>query len=326
MTSRTRVPGVASLALGALPDDEAVALLLARARAVRPGWGEGDEAALVELVRRLDGNPLALELAAGRAELLPPRALLDALADRFRLLDAGERTLYAAIEASWAQLGPGEQRALSQCAVFAGGFRPAAAAAVLDARDDGDLWWLDALQRLVGARCWWPRAATPCATGSPSPSAFVTAQGGSAAPATSPASPPWARPWQASARQRPRALPTLAARPTSRPPSPRPPTTPWPRASRWRSTPSGPCTARCPRAGASSRRCWRGPCPIRCARACSWRGRAPTASPATSTPPSATSQRPGPWPTPSATPRCGARCCCWRPWPGARAGLDDGLR
>jgi len=141
--------------LDPLPEDAGVDLFIDRARQIRPDFDpDGEELEAVRgVVRRLDGLPLALELAAARSGLLGPAALLARLEDRFRLLTSKrtdlperQRTLRAAIEGSWQLLGPDEQAALRQAAVFRGGFDVEAADEVL-ALPDG-AWALDALEEL----------------------------------------------------------------------------------------------------------------------------------------------------------------------------------
>lgn len=142
VTSRER------LALGAevvhvieplgLPD-EALALLLQQSRALRPDFAPDAStlAILAELVRRVDGIPLAIELAASRLSVLSPAALLARLEDRFSVLRGTRRdvtgrqaTLRGAIEWSWRLMAPEEQRALSRSTVFRGDFDAEAAEAV----------------------------------------------------------------------------------------------------------------------------------------------------------------------------------------------------
>jgi predicted ATPase/DNA-binding CsgD family transcriptional regulator len=117
----------------------AVRLFLDRARAVRPAFVVDDQNAgdVVEICRRLDGLPLAIELAAARISLFPPHALLGRLTSRLELLTDGAqdqperlRSLRAGIAWSYDLLSPGEQRLFRRLAVFAGGCTLAAAEAV----------------------------------------------------------------------------------------------------------------------------------------------------------------------------------------------------
>jgi class 3 adenylate cyclase len=127
-----------------LVSSEAVALFVERARAVDPGFAvtEGNAAALADLCRRLDGLPLAIELAAARSKLLSPQALVSRLERRFELLQGGPRdlpvrqqTLRATIDWSYDLLEVGEQSLFARLAVFAGGFTLEAAEAVSDLED-----------------------------------------------------------------------------------------------------------------------------------------------------------------------------------------------
>jgi predicted ATPase len=127
------------LPLDALATRDAVDLFRARAASARTRPEDlFDDEALERLVTRLDGNPLAIELAAARAEVLSPRAMLDRLDDRFTLLARpGDHTgrhasLRAAIGLSWELLGPRERVALARFSVFAGPFDLSAAEAVLE--------------------------------------------------------------------------------------------------------------------------------------------------------------------------------------------------
>ena len=133
----------------------AVALFLERARAARPSFALTDTniGATVELCARLDGHPLAIELAAARVNLFSPAALLPRLNQRLDLLvngarDAPERhrTLRRAIGWSYDLLEPGTRRVLRQLAVFSPGGSLSAAASVslLDEVDAAD-----ALQELA---------------------------------------------------------------------------------------------------------------------------------------------------------------------------------
>ena len=138
---RCALEGEREYPLDPLPRDEAVELLTQRARGVRPDF-EPDDAAF-EICARLDGLPLALELAASRLRSLTSSALLERLEQRLPLLTAGrrdaperQRTLRATIEWSY-DLLPNELRAVfARLAVFAGTFSFEAAEAVVDATFD----------------------------------------------------------------------------------------------------------------------------------------------------------------------------------------------
>lgn len=124
------VPGERVRPLNPLPDPFALRLLADRGAAARPGFTvEDDPVACAELCRRLDGLPLAIELAAARLRSLTPRQLADRLDDRFRLLTGGSRTvlprqqtLRAVVDWSWDLLDPAERILLRRLAVFAGGW------------------------------------------------------------------------------------------------------------------------------------------------------------------------------------------------------------
>jgi len=139
------VPPLALPDLGRIADPPALAgvpavtLLVERARAVRPDFRLTAEnaAAVAEVCVRLDGLPLALELAAARIKLLPPQAILARLGSRLDLLTDGARdrparhqTLRAALAWSYDLLSAGEQRLLRRLAVFVGGCTLEAAEAV----------------------------------------------------------------------------------------------------------------------------------------------------------------------------------------------------
>lgn len=142
-TSREQLhlQGEEIFAVGPLPvDEDAIELFATRARAQRPDFAltASNRGTVAEVVRMLDGLPLAIELAAARARMLSPAQLLLRLRDRFQLL-AGVRgaasrqaTLRAAIDWSWELLTPWEQGALAQCSIFEGGFTLEAAEQVLD--------------------------------------------------------------------------------------------------------------------------------------------------------------------------------------------------
>ncbi|TNE89408.1 MAG: hypothetical protein EP330_11405 [Deltaproteobacteria bacterium] len=134
--TRLRVPVELLVELGSLPEPEAVALLVKVARTRVPGWGEGTDGALARVARALEGNALAIELAAARARLFAPEDLaerLEASLDWLRNPDRGARraSLLDAIAWSWKLLDPDEQRALAWLSVFRGGFTADAAEAVL---------------------------------------------------------------------------------------------------------------------------------------------------------------------------------------------------
>ncbi|MGZ0150099.1 BTAD domain-containing putative transcriptional regulator [Kribbella sp. WER1] len=105
-------------------------LFVDRARAVRPDFQltDANREAVAEICRRLDGMPLAIELAAARLRALNPPQIVDRLADRFRLLTSGSRTalprhqtLRAVVEWSWDLLDPDEQAVARRLSLFSGG-------------------------------------------------------------------------------------------------------------------------------------------------------------------------------------------------------------
>ncbi|MFF6870347.1 ATP-binding protein [Streptomyces sp. NPDC007910] len=137
------IPGETVRPVEPLPPAPAHRLFVERARAVHPSFdanGPRDRdgaAAVDEICRRLDGLPLAIELAAARLRLLTPRQIADRLDDRFRLLTSGSRTvlprqqtLRAVVDWSWDLLDPDERTLLRQVSVFAGGWDLAAAEAL----------------------------------------------------------------------------------------------------------------------------------------------------------------------------------------------------
>ncbi|WP_433341089.1 ATP-binding protein [Streptomyces sp. CA-253872] len=132
------VPGEAVRPVDPLPAAEAVRLFGERGAAVRPGFTVAEDPdAVAEICRRLDGLPLAIELAAARLRLLGPRQLAERLDDRFRLLTGGSRTvlprqqtLRAVVDWSWELLDEEEHDALRELSVFAGGWDLSAAEAV----------------------------------------------------------------------------------------------------------------------------------------------------------------------------------------------------
>jgi predicted ATPase/class 3 adenylate cyclase/Flp pilus assembly protein TadD len=119
---------------------DAIELFATRARAQRPDFAvtDANRADVAEVVRMLDGLPLAIELAAARIRLMSPSQLVARMRDRFTILagargvSARQATLRAAVDWSWELLAPWEQDAFAQCAVFDGGFTLEAAESVLD--------------------------------------------------------------------------------------------------------------------------------------------------------------------------------------------------
>jgi predicted ATPase/class 3 adenylate cyclase len=118
--------------LARLSTVDAVALFVQRGRAVRPEFQltEENAPAVLEICTRLDGLPLAIELAASRIKLLPPVALLERLARALDFLQSSaadvtdrQRTLRGAIDWSYGLLGQAEQALFRRLSVFVGGFR-----------------------------------------------------------------------------------------------------------------------------------------------------------------------------------------------------------
>ncbi|WNF01647.1 BTAD domain-containing putative transcriptional regulator [Streptomyces luomodiensis] len=135
------VPGEIVRPVEPLPPAPAHQLFAERAATVRPGFDPAADpdtaAAVAEICRRLDGLPLAIELAAARLRLLTPRQIADRLDDRFRLLTSGSRTalprqqtLRAVVDWSWDLLDERERTVLRRASVFAGGWTLSAAEAV----------------------------------------------------------------------------------------------------------------------------------------------------------------------------------------------------
>ncbi|MEU0950625.1 BTAD domain-containing putative transcriptional regulator [Streptomyces canus] len=133
------VPGESVRPVEPLLPDQAHRLFAERAAAVRPDADAvlADKEAVREICRRLDGLPLAIELAAARLRLLTPRQIADRLDDRFRLLTSGSRTvlprqqtLRAVVDWSWELLDERERTLLREVSVFAGGWELEAAESV----------------------------------------------------------------------------------------------------------------------------------------------------------------------------------------------------
>ena len=133
-------------------------LFAERAAAVSPGFAldDGNAAVVAEICRRLDGLPLAIELAAARVRLLPPAALLGRLGERLDVLGGGpldlparQRTLRATMDWSFDLLGPHEQAVFIRLGVFSGGWSLAAADAVCGGPGEPDV--LESLSALLDA-------------------------------------------------------------------------------------------------------------------------------------------------------------------------------
>ena len=135
----------------------AVQLFLERARAVLPGFELASHGESIgEICRRLDGIPLAIELAAARIRSMSPDQIRDRLDERFRLLTGGSRralerhqTLRHAVQWSYGLLTTTEQAVLNGVSVFAGGFSLKAAERVCADKAVDDVDVLDALDSLV---------------------------------------------------------------------------------------------------------------------------------------------------------------------------------
>ena len=149
---------VPSLDVSAGIESAAAALFLDRARTVGPGPSPAtpDEAsAIVEICRRLDGIPLAIELAASRMVSMTAREVRDRLDHRFRLLTGARRgqerhqTLRHAVAWSYDLLDDAEKHLLNRCSVFAGGFELQSACAITLSGDIDEYAILDLLDALV---------------------------------------------------------------------------------------------------------------------------------------------------------------------------------
>jgi len=135
----------------------AVALYTARAQQVRTGWvcPPEQEGALEQLVEQLDRLPLAIELAAARSKILPPKKMLERISHRFKILRSSQRgvsdrqaTLEGTIAWSWDLLGAEQRDAMAQLSVFEGSFALEAAEEVC-VLSDGFVF--DVVEQLVSA-------------------------------------------------------------------------------------------------------------------------------------------------------------------------------
>jgi predicted ATPase/serine/threonine protein kinase len=137
--------------------EEGIEIFEERSRHLNPDYSLSpeDRTLVGEIVERVDGMSLAIELAAARTQMLSPKQILQRLDQRFRLLSSGRQdqtarqsTLEGAIDWSWDLLEPVDRAALAQCSIFRGGFTLQAAEEVLDLQSWDD-WPMDAVQRLV---------------------------------------------------------------------------------------------------------------------------------------------------------------------------------
>ena len=151
-----RLPADSATEVDELASSPAVALFIDRARAVRPDFAltRGNAAAVTEICRRLEGVPLAIELAAARTRLLSPGAILRRLAASLDAVGTGtvdmparHQTLRATVEWSVGLLDDDERSLLDDLAVFVGGWTLEAAAEVAALDEDVALNLTDALAR-----------------------------------------------------------------------------------------------------------------------------------------------------------------------------------
>jgi predicted ATPase len=149
---------VPSLGIGAGIDSAAVSLFVERAQGIAPSFAmvNSDEAAaVVEICQRLDGIPLAIELAASRMASMTASEVRDRLDQRFRLLVGSRRglsrhqTLRHAVAWSYDLLADTEKTVLERCSVFSGGFDLQSACAVAGSGDRDEYAILEVLDALV---------------------------------------------------------------------------------------------------------------------------------------------------------------------------------
>jgi predicted ATPase len=144
--------------VSALAECPAIALFVQSAAAVKPGFTltSDNASAVAEICTRLDGLPLAIQLAAARIKLLSPSAMRGRLASRLQLLTSGARdlparqqTLRHAIDWSYDLLSAPEQKLFCRLSAFAGGFTLEAAESVCDTKQDLGLEVLDGMASMV---------------------------------------------------------------------------------------------------------------------------------------------------------------------------------
>ncbi|HUR76703.1 MAG TPA: tetratricopeptide repeat protein [Acidimicrobiales bacterium] len=152
------IPGESVLSVGSMADAEALQLFVDRAAERRPGFAliDANFATVSAICRRLDGIPLAIELAAGRVAAFSVYEIADRLNDQFRLLTGGSRaamarqqTLRATVDWSYGLLEATEQTLFARLAAFSGGWDLEAAVAVAGFGGLADLDVVDGLGRLV---------------------------------------------------------------------------------------------------------------------------------------------------------------------------------
>ncbi|MGH8169890.1 MAG: ATP-binding protein, partial [Steroidobacteraceae bacterium] len=159
-TSRAclRIYGEQEFPVAPLDENSALALFEERARAVRPNFAVTTEnrGSVREICSRLDGLPLAIELAAARTRILSPGAILERLRSRLQLLTGGavdlperQQTLRNTIDWSHDLLNAGEQKLLRRFSVFAGGATLEAVEAVCNTVSDFEIPSIDGLSSLV---------------------------------------------------------------------------------------------------------------------------------------------------------------------------------
>ncbi len=152
------LPEQSTSTVDVLSRSPAVALFVQRAVAAKPDFQLTPEnaAAVAEICARLDGLPLAIELAAARVKVLSPSAMRTRLSSRLQLLTGGARdlpqrhqTLRGAMDWSYDLLTPTEQRLFRRLSVFVGGCTLEGAEAVCDAKGDLELDLLDGMESMV---------------------------------------------------------------------------------------------------------------------------------------------------------------------------------
>jgi predicted ATPase/class 3 adenylate cyclase len=151
-------PGNGKVDLDRVRSSEAVQLFLTRAQEFRPAFelSDANASTIAEIVCRLDGIPLALELATARLRMLTVDQIAARLNDRFRLLTGGRRTamarqqtLQAMIDWSWNLLDDKERLLLQRLSVFSGGWSMAAAQSVVTDHELDEYDVFDLMEQLV---------------------------------------------------------------------------------------------------------------------------------------------------------------------------------